>query len=35
MVISDDEWSTGFARLLRERPELYADLRLHATVAWL
>lgn len=33
MVLSDDEWTAGLARLQRDRPELFSDLRLYATVA--
>jgi ubiquinone/menaquinone biosynthesis C-methylase UbiE len=34
MVISDDDYETGMARLLTEQPVLRADLRLYATSAW-
>jgi ubiquinone/menaquinone biosynthesis C-methylase UbiE len=34
MVISDDAFEAGLARLLTEQPVLRADLRLHATSAW-
>ena len=35
MVISDEEFASGMARLEAERPVLSADLRLFATTAWL
>jgi hypothetical protein len=34
MVISDDDYEAGIARLLIEQPVLRADLRLYATSAW-
>jgi len=34
LVISDAEWEAGLVRLHRDRPELHADLRLYATIAW-
>jgi ubiquinone/menaquinone biosynthesis C-methylase UbiE len=34
MVITDEEYATGRARLMSERPVLRADLRLYATTAW-
>jgi ubiquinone/menaquinone biosynthesis C-methylase UbiE len=34
LVIDDAEWFAGTARLQRERPVLYADLRLYATIGW-
>jgi ubiquinone/menaquinone biosynthesis C-methylase UbiE len=34
MVIGDDDYEAGMARLLAEQPMLRADLRLYATTAW-
>ena len=34
MVISDEDYEAGMTRLLTEQPVLRADLRLHATTAW-
>jgi hypothetical protein len=34
MVIGDDAYEAGMARLLAEQPVLRADLRLYATSAW-
>ena len=34
MVISDDEYEAGRARLLTEKPMLRADLHLYASIAW-
>jgi SAM-dependent methyltransferase len=34
MVISDEDFAAGQARLMAERPQLQADLRLYATTAW-
>lgn len=34
MVIGDDEYEAGMARLLTEQPVLRADLRLYATSGW-
>jgi ubiquinone/menaquinone biosynthesis C-methylase UbiE len=34
MIISDDEYDEGFARLTAERPVLRADLRLFATIGY-
>lgn len=35
MVISDDEFASGMARIESEQPVLSADLRLYATSAWI
>ena len=35
MVICDDDYEAGMTRLLAERPLLRANLRLHATTAWI
>jgi ubiquinone/menaquinone biosynthesis C-methylase UbiE len=35
LVIDDEQWVAGLARLHAEQPVLRADLRLYATVGWL